>query len=171
MRQKPLVLAAILIACVGLGGFLWWKKVTHPAAPGIVFTLTDGRQLPLAQLRGRPVLVTFWSVSCDICREEMPALIDLYRRFGPRGLEIIGVAMPYDRPDLVMDVIKQQGLNYPVAYDLLSQAVIAFNHVIYTPDSFLIDPQGFIVMHKQGRLDMLPLQLKIESMLTHEEKK
>ncbi len=171
MRLKPLWLTALCIISIGIGGFLWWKNVAHPAAPEITFTLTDGQQLPLTQLRGRPVLVTFWSVSCDICREEMPALIDLYHRFGPRGLEIIGVSMPYDRPDLVMDIIRQQGLNYPVAYDLLSQAVMAFNHVTYTPDSFLIDPNGYIVMHKQGRLDMLPLQLQIQSMLTHKEKK
>jgi peroxiredoxin len=169
MPRKPRLLVVLLLLLVSGGGYLWWQQVVHPAAPAIRFTLTDGRQLSLAQLRGRPVLVTFWSVSCDICREEMPALIDLHRRLGPKGLEIIGVAMPYDRPDLVVDLIKQQGITYPIALDLLSQAVTAFHHVIYTPDTFLIDPEGFIVMHKTGRLDMLALQLQIQSLLNKKE--
>lgn len=171
MRYKPLLLAAAFLGLVSLGGHLWWKTVVHPAAPAITFILTDGRELPLAQLRGRPVLVTFWSVSCDICREEMPHLIELYRQLGPLGLEIIGVAMPHDRPDLIVDVQKQFGVNYPVAFDINGAAVKAFNNVTYTPTSFLIDPQGFIVLRKHGRLDMLPLQLQIQSLLTHKEKR
>jgi peroxiredoxin len=170
MLRKPLLLVALLLLVVSGSGYLWWQHVVHPAAPAIDFTLTDGRHVSLAQLRGRPVLITFWSVSCDICREEMPALIDLYQRLGPKGLEIIGVAMPYDRPDLIVDLMKQQNITYPIALDLLGQAVMAFNHVIYTPDTFLIDSQGFIVMHKTGRLDMLPLQLQIQALLNNKEK-
>lgn len=169
MARKFLITSLILLLALGLVGYQWWVHVVEPQAPDIAFTLTDGHTLSLQQLRGRPVLVTFWSVSCVTCIAEMPELISLYKQLGPAGLEIIGVAMPFDRPELVMDVQKQQGINYKIALDVPGKVVHAFHNVVTTPESFLISPQGMIVMHKQGKLDMLPLSLQIQTLLKHRE--
>ncbi|MBI3560557.1 MAG: TlpA family protein disulfide reductase [Gammaproteobacteria bacterium] len=160
------VVIGVLIA---LAGVFLWRQIRVQTAPQVSFTLTNGHSVSAASLRGRPVLVTFWSVSCSTCLAEIPDLIELYRQLGPRGLEIIGVAMPFDPPDAVMTVQRQQRINYKIALDVPGTLVAAFQHVILTPDSYLIDPQGKIVMHKQGQLDMLPLRLQIQSLLQQRE--
>lgn len=170
MARKFLITTIGLLLVLGLVAYQWWIHVVKPQAPDVTFTLTNGHTLSLQQLRGRPVLVTFWSVSCVICIAEMPELINLYKQLNPAGLEIIGVAMPFDRPESVLAVQKQQGINYKIALDVPGLVVSAFHHVVTTPESFLISPEGMIVMHKQGKLDILPLSLQIQTLINKAEK-
>ena len=61
--------------------------------------LMSGGTLSLHSLRGRPVLLNFWASWCAPCREEMPLLVRLHNRYGPRGVEFVGV----DTEDLEAD--------------------------------------------------------------------
>ena len=71
---------------------------TPDVFPPVAIATIDGRSFDAAALRGRPVLVTFWSTTCVVCLREMPDLEALYRRLSPRGFEIIAVSMPWDPP-------------------------------------------------------------------------
>lgn len=84
----------------------------------------------------------------------MPHLVELYHEMHEQGLEIIGIAMPYDRPDYIMEMVKQKKLPYPIAFDLKGEAVLAFGKVSLTPTSFLIDDKGKIVKKKIGEMKM-----------------
>jgi peroxiredoxin len=94
----------------------------------------------------------------------MPHLIDLHRELGPRGFEIVAIAMAYDPPEQVRELARQKQLPYTVAIDDGSAAV-AFGDVKLTPTSFLIDPQGRIVQQKLGEMDMEQLRIRILGML------
>ncbi len=134
-------------------------------APAISLQLIDGRKISLQQLQGRPVLITFWATTCASCRKEMPHLIALYNELAPKGLEIIGVAMSYDPPNQVVALSKRLQIPYPLALDVEGNIALAFGDVNLTPTSFLIGPDGSIVQHDVGIMDMNGLRKRIEGLL------
>ena len=68
------------------------------AAPEVAYTLLDGRQGTLQALRGKVVLVSFWSMNCDTCVNEMPSIVATDGKFRSKGYETLAVAMSYDPP-------------------------------------------------------------------------
>ena len=60
---------------------------------------------------------------------------------------------------------KRKNIPYPIALDIKGEAVRAFGHVRLTPSSFLINPEGVIVKHKIGEMDMKQIHNMIISML------
>lgn len=162
MKAARPLLAGLLLAGAGL---LFWSLAGTRQAPAVDFLLTDGRTVSLESLRGRPVLIAFWSSTCPACLAEMPYLAGLYREFAPDGLQLIGVAMPYDRPDVVLEIIKRHELPYPVSFDLQSRVVRAFGDVRVTPTTLLLSPSGEIVLNRTGKLDMAQVRSLLQEML------
>ena len=164
MRCNRLSVCASLLLLTGLLVLTACQKKSI-VAPDITFQLIDGRKIVLAERRGKPTLIVFWATTCRSCLKEIPHLIQLYQQYKLRGLEIIAVAMPYDRPDYVLAMQKDKAIPYPVALDLRGDAVKAFGNVIVTPNSFLVDPAGKIVKHHIGLWDMNILISLIDAML------
>ena len=152
--KKRTPLLALLAAIVALAAVLVWLLPSSTPPKETQFVLLDGRTISLASLRGRPVLVSFWSTSCVPCVEELPDLIRLYKEWQPRGFELIAVAMPYDPPSLVQQFVQQRGVPYPVALDLDGKVTTAFGGVPYVPAAFLLAPSGRIELQYTGRLDL-----------------
>jgi len=135
-------------------------------APDISFNTLKGEKLNLASLQGKPSLITFWATDCPGCIKEIPHLKELHNTFATQGLNIIAVAMHYDRPDNVIAMSKEKQLPYHVALDPLAQASKAFGNVRLTPTSFLIAPDGNIVMQKIGEFNQADMQQRIKKLLT-----
>ncbi len=165
MKAKDIAIAGFAVALIGLLSYLWLSPGGLKQAPELTFTSIEGETIPLASLRGRPVLVTFWATTCPGCMEEMPHLIELYHELHPQGLEIIGVAMAYDPPNQVLTVVEQRQVPYTIALDLKEQAAQAFGDVRLTPTTFLIAPDGRIVQQKIGELDLQRVRQEILAML------
>jgi len=134
-------------------------------APDVTFKYIDGRQINLKHLERHPVLVTFWATSCPGCMKEMPHLISLYKALSAQGLEIVGVAMSYDPPDRVLAMTKSRNIPYPISLDIDGSIARAFDDVTLTPTSFLIAPDGRIIDHIVGELDMEKLRRQISDIL------
>lgn len=163
-RDRFTILA---VACVLLGAaWLWLSPAGARTAPNVTFTTLEGQRVEMGALRGRPVLVNFWATSCVGCVAEMPHLTELYNELEPSGFEMIGVAMYYDPPNQVLELTRQKQLPYPISLDVDGQIGKAFGEVSLTPTTFLIDPEGKIVFHKIGELDMAQVHSKITSMLS-----
>jgi len=165
MKAKDISIALFAIAVIGVLAYVWFTPSGLKEAPSIKVTTLDGQQLSLQQLRGKPVLVTFWATTCPGCVKEMPHLVELHNSLGPQGLKIIALAMSYDAEDQVRETVKLKQLPYTVGLDKDGSAARAFGEVKLTPTSFLIDPQGRIVQQKLGELDMNALHARIASML------
>ena len=165
MKTKDIFITLFAILILSSIAYLWLAPSGAQQAPNITFQLLDGKKLQLSSLKGKPVLITFWATSCPGCIKEMPHLIELYHELHAQGLEIIGIAMPYDRPDYVMEMVKQKKVPYPIALDLKSEAVHAFDKVSLTPTTFLIDERGKIIKKKIGEIKMKVWKKRIVSIL------
>ncbi len=165
MKAKDIAIALFAIALIGILAFVWFTPSGMKQAPALNVTTLEGERIALQQLRGKPVLVTFWATTCPGCIKEMPHLVELYNELAPRGLEIIAMAMAYDPEKQVREMVRQKQLPYKVALDRDGAAAKAFGDVKLTPTSFLIDPSGRIVQQKLGEMDMDALHNRILGML------
>jgi peroxiredoxin len=165
MKTKDILITFFAVLILASIAYLWMAPSGAQQAPDITLQLIDGKKLKLSNLKGKPVLITFWATSCPGCIKEMPHLIELYHELHSKGLEIIGIAMPYDRPDYVMQMVKSKKLPYLIAFDLKGDAVRAFGNVSLTPTTFLIDAQGKIVKKKIGVMNMDIWKKRIISIL------
>jgi peroxiredoxin len=168
MKVKDIVFILVVIGLIGALGWLWLSPSGAKPAPDIQLTTLDGHQIDLASKRGRPLLITFWATTCPGCIKEMPHLVELYSNYAERGLEIIGIAMSYDREQDVRELVRLRALNYPIVHDASGAAARAFGDVKLTPTTFLIAPNGRIVMHRLGEVDMDTLHDRIVPMLALE---
>ncbi len=160
-------IVGLCVVCVlfALAGTVLLITSTPRPAPDVVFKTISGEKISLNSLRGRPVLINFWASNCGYCLEEMPHLAELYRELSGKGLQIIGVAMPYDIPSHVVQRSKQLDIPYPVAIDPDDIVARAFDNVRFTPSSFLINAQGMIIDKTTGQMNLDTLRTQINQLL------
>ncbi len=162
MQHFGIFLLLIVVAI----SFFYSQNQNRPDVPAdLVYKTIDGRSITLEQLRGKTILVDFWSTSCKSCIKEMPDLIALHNEFSAKGFEIIGVAMPYDRPDMVLKAAEDLQIPYPVALDIDGEIIRAYGNVSVTPTHFLIAPDGKILDKIVGKIDMVKFRDRIKTML------
>ena len=165
MKTKlVLSVATLVIIALSVFGFFILPQ-SLDKVPDISLNIIDGRKIEFSTLRGKPVLVTFWSTTCSSCIKEMPHLAELYKQLNKDGLEIIGIAMPYDPPNRVLELTEKVEVPYPIALDIEGLASKAFGNISVTPTSFLIDSLGNIIQQKTGEMNIEKLRVKIKTLL------
>ncbi|MEQ1860152.1 MAG: TlpA disulfide reductase family protein [Chthoniobacteraceae bacterium] len=82
----------------------------------IKFTAIDGRQVDLAKMRGKVVLIDFWATWCGPCIAELPHVIETYGKYHDKGFEIIGISFDSDRAALVRMTAAKQ-MSWPQFFD------------------------------------------------------
>ena len=165
MRTSHLLIGVFALALAGAGAFAWLAPSGPGRVPELGLTTLQGKQLRFAELRGRPVLVTFWSISCPSCIEDIAELTALYKALAGRGLEIIAIAMPYDPPSHVLALSRSRQIPYPVALDIRGEAARAFGDVHLTPTTFVIAPDGRVREQHTGALDVERVRALVLSLL------
>jgi peroxiredoxin len=134
-------------------------------APDFTLPLVGGGEVKLSDLRGKVVLVNFWATSCSTCVAEMPKMADAWRRYAPRGYEMVAVAMSYDHPNAVAAFARQRALPFRVALDIDGAVARAFGNVSVTPTTYLLDRTGRIVATYVGEPDWQEFHARIERAL------
>lgn len=135
------------------------------AASTPAFTTLEGKTIALSELRGKVVLVNFWATSCGICLEEMPDLVRTYKRYHPRGFEVIAVAMHYDKLGDIRNYVRKHGLPFPIVYDTDGSIAKEFGQVNATPTAFLIDASGKRISKTLGIMDFGKLSIFLDAAL------
>ncbi len=130
------VCAALLTALPASGG--------APSGPAPPFTLAakGGSTLSLAQYKGQVVMLNFWASWCGPCRQEMPLLENIYKKYNKMGFTLIGVNVEPDSK-AADDWLKQTPVSFPVIYDKESQVSKAYD-VSGMPSTVIIDRKGNI---------------------------
>lgn len=135
----------------------------HKAAPPFVRTGLNGQRVALTAARGHVVLLTFWATWCVPCQVEMPRFVDWQTRYGPQGLQIIGVSMD-DEESLVRALTAQSHVNYQV---LMGDAKLAklYGGILGLPVTFLIDRHGKIAAKFKGETELNSMEQSIRALL------
>lgn len=130
---------------------------------------TPGQQaISLASLKGKVVLVDFWTYSCINCLRTLPHVKAWYDKYHAQGLDIIGVHSPEfefeKNPSNVWQAIQRYGIPYPVALDNQLDTWNNF-HNQYWPAHYLIDRQGNVVYSHFGEGQYATMENNIRVLL------
>ena len=132
------------------------------------FNTPGGRPLTLAALRGRVVLVDFWTYSCINCIRTLPYINAWNTKYASKGLTIVGVhtpEFPFEHSaSNVADAIHQNGIAYPVVQDNNYSTWNAYNNE-YWPAEYLIDAKGRIRVADFGEGEYGAKERAIRSLL------
>jgi len=168
MKRTGVLKSILTLTLVAVTAWIWVSLSSGRKAPDVAFMTITGEKILMQELQGHPVLVTFWATDCPSCIREIPHLIELHQDYVRQGLRIIAVAMYYDMPSRVVALSGAENLPYSVVLDPQAELATAFGDIRLTPTSFLIAPDGSIVMHKTGLLDFALVRSKIRQLLRQE---
>ena len=128
------------------------------------FTGTDlnGRPVSTAALRGKVVLINFWATWCPPCREEIPDLIALQKKYADQ-LQIIGVAQDSGSLADVRRFADERGMNYPSVIST-PEIEALFPSVNALPTSFFLDRDGRLAQKHVGMLNASLTELETQAL-------
>jgi thiol-disulfide isomerase/thioredoxin len=107
-------------------------------------SIPEGKSTPLASFRGKAVLLNFWATWCGPCKIEMPWLVDLQKKYGPQGLQIVGVAMDDTSDKEIADFTHKMGVNYVVLKGTEKVGDL-YGGVEGLPTTYYLDRSGKVV--------------------------
>lgn len=192
--RAAIKLAVFILVAVGLAGFLIFNKKgvliskeiplsqpknllanitkfpverTAPALTGILGWINSA---PLSEtnLRGKVVLIDFWTYSCINCIRTLPHLNEWHKKYKNNGLVILGVHSPEfefeKKKENVEEAARKYNLEYPIALDSSHKTWNAFGNQ-YWPAHYLIDTQGNIRYHSFGEGHYAETESAIQNLL------
>ena len=120
--------------------------------PAPLFTATDldGRQINMASLRGKVVIVNFWATWCGPCRAEIPDLVALQEKYKDT-LQVIGISEDEAGVDVVKRFAAEHRVNYPVVM-MTPEIEKLFPGIGALPTSFILDRESRVVQKHVGML-------------------
>ena len=120
-----------------------------PAGPAPTFTLASsgGKEVSLSQYKGNVVMINFWASWCGPCRQEMPLLESIYKKYNKMGFTMIGVNVEPDS-NAANEWLKATPVSFPILYDRDSKVSKLYD-VSGMPSTVIIDRSGKLrVLHR-----------------------
>jgi peroxiredoxin len=116
-------------------------------APSFSLPSRAGDSVSLGQLKGRVVMLNFWASWCGPCRQEMPLLDQMHKRYSALGFTLVGVNVDANSKD-AEDWLSKTPVSFPVLFDRDSK-VSAMYDVKAMPSTVFIDRKGNVrYLHK-----------------------
>ena len=132
-------LAALLAALVAVA---WPAAATDgsPPAPGFKLANRAGGELSLDGLKGQVVMINFWASWCGPCRQEFPALDQIYAKYKPMGFQMIAINVESEKAD-AEKFLGKTPVSFPILFDPDNKVSGSYG-VSAMPTTFLVDRQG-----------------------------
>jgi thiol-disulfide isomerase/thioredoxin len=167
VKRSVVFVLFIVVAITAL--LLSGKYMSRPRgsalAPDFTLKVLDGQgeTMQLSSLRGKAVLVNLWATWCEPCKVEMPWLVQLQKKYGPQGFQILGVAQDDSDEKTIVDFAHKMGLNYPIL-----QGNNKMNELYPSeglPLSVYVDRSGKVVYRAVGLVDESVMEEAIKKSL------
>jgi thiol-disulfide isomerase/thioredoxin len=142
-------------------------------APELSLKDLDGKEVSLAQYKGKVVLVNFWATWCEPCKVEIPWLIDMQQKYSAKGFTVLGVAMDDEGRSAVAPFVQKERfdvnnaksqMNYPIVIGN-DAAADKFGGLLGYPTSVLVGRDGKILKRITGLISYDEISKTIESQL------
>ncbi|MGH9748085.1 MAG: TlpA family protein disulfide reductase [Candidatus Acidiferrales bacterium] len=149
------------------------SKGPLPTAPEVTFKDLDGKDVTLASLKGKVVVLNFWATWCEPCQVEIPWMIDLQQKNAEKGFTILGAAMDDEGASVVAPYVQktefdvdghQMKMNYSIVLgtdDIASK----FGGLIGLPTTVVITRDGKIAKRFIGLANRDQLEKQIHALL------
>lgn len=185
MKKTALILTIVVVATALV---YWADKATRvhtnaslmPAkvadgglAPGIKVKDLNDKDVTLADYRGKVVLVNFWATWCDPCRVEIPWLIAMQDKYGPKGFTVLGIAMDEEGKPVVAPFVAKErydvngqklAMNYPIVVGN-EKVAEQFGGLLGFPTSILVSKDGKQIKRVTGIINEEEISKLIEGAL------
>lgn len=142
-------------------------------APELTLKDLNGNDVSLSEYKGKVVLVNFWATWCEPCRVEIPWLIDMQHKYGPKGFVLLGIALDDEGKSAVVPFVAKErfdvdGQKLPMDYKILignDEAADKFGGLFGYPTSILISRDGKQIKRVTGIISEDEMNKLIESQL------
>ncbi len=177
MKSNAIVIAILVLVVAGMlaaGKYLARRQagsaiqassgnIRGQLAPDFELADLDGKKVRLSDFKGKAVLLNFWATWCAPCKIEMPWFVELQKQYGPQGLQIIGVALDSDPPD-IKKFVTDIGVNYVV---LIGNDKVGnlYGGVQGLPTTFYIGRDGKVVSRAFGLISHREIEQNIQAAL------
>jgi thiol-disulfide isomerase/thioredoxin len=176
------VVAAVAAGLVACNSHNWFKasagengasKGPLPVAPDATFKDLEGKDVTLASLRGKVVVLNFWATWCEPCQVEIPWMIELQQKNSDKGFTILGAAMDDEGKSVVEPYVQKtefdvdgqkMKMNYPIVLgndDIASK----FGGLIGLPTTVVITRDGKIAKRFIGLANREQLEKQVRALL------
>jgi len=137
-RSLPRLLTACLISlmCISLAG----AATVKGPAPNFTLKSMGGKNLKLSEMTGNVVLINFWASWCGPCREEMPLLNALHKKYQPLGFTVLGVNVE-ENVDGARGFLKNVPVDFPILLDNTNEVSKQYK-VVAMPTTVVVDRDG-----------------------------
>jgi thiol-disulfide isomerase/thioredoxin len=122
--------------CVNLAG----AATAKGPAPNFTLKSLSGKNLKLSEMTGNVVLINFWASWCGPCREEMPLLNALHKKYQPLGFTVLGVNVE-ERLDGAKSFLSNVPVDFPILLDNKNEVSKQYK-VIAMPTTVVVDRDG-----------------------------
>ena len=114
--------------------------------PELQFKSIDGNDISINKLRGKFVLIDFWATWCGPCKNEIPILVELYKKYHDKGFEIIGISLDRDLNGL-KEFLRSNEIEWPQYFDGKSwnNKISSRFSISSIPSTILIDKDGIVL--------------------------
>ena len=141
--------------------------------PELTLKDLNGTDVSLSDYKGKVVLVNFWATWCEPCRVEIPWLIEMQEKYGPKGFVILGIALDEEGKSVVAPFVAKErfdvnGAKEPMSYKILignDDAADKFGGLFGYPTSILISRDGKQIKRVTGMISPDEMAKAIESQL------
>jgi peroxiredoxin len=138
-------------------------RVGQPA-PDFSLPAMSGDSVRLADLRGHPVVLSFWASWCPPCLTELPALVSAWNAQRPAGLQVLAINGDDERPAVIRDFTTKMALPFPVLLDARARVNDRYR-ITGLPTTVFIDSAGVVRALNLGPIDRETLARDLETIL------
>lgn len=141
--------------------------------PQLTLKDLNGTDVSLSDYKGKVVLVNFWATWCEPCRVEIPWLIEMQEKYGPKGFVILGIALDEEGKSVVAPFVAKErfdvnGSKEQMSYKILignDDAADKFGGLFGYPTSILISRDGKQIKRVTGMISPDEMAKAVESQL------
>ena len=142
------------------------RVAVRPAPDFSGVDFLTGRPVSSESLRGKVVMVDFFSSWCVACRVEAADLAQVYRSYADQPVEFVGLAI-WDEAGDVVRHIERYGITYPNIMDARGTTAVAYG-VTGVPEKFFLDADGTVIRKINGPVSQEQLRELIDGLLAEQ---
>jgi peroxiredoxin len=163
MRRRLASLGILLLALAACTERASTPARDDPRQAAPAFTLRDlaGRDVSLASLRGRVVVIDFWATWCAPCVFQIPILNEFWAAHRGDGVEVLGISVDVEGAEVVRSFVEEHGIRYPIL--LGSEGLARDFGALGFPTLFVVGPDGRIETVHTGVIDAETLEAALDS--------